>query len=122
MAGLAKQPPVVPFPENHRALSIAQPFYEQVFRGEKKIEYRGFKTNVRGLVYLYATKKPRMDCFDGCGFSVNDVSLGKIVGTVELTDCTGSEGNYQWHLEKPKRFKSPIEAARHPQPSFFFAF
>jgi ASCH domain len=122
MSGQTKQPPVVPFPENHRALSMCQPFVEQVFRGEKKIEYRGFKTNVRGLVYIYATNKPRMDCFEDCGFSVNDVSLGKIVGTVEITDCTGVEGSYQWHLSKPKRFEKPIEAARHPQPSFFFAF
>ena len=122
MSNTKKQPPVEAFPENHRALSMCQPFVEQVFRGEKKIEYRGFKTNVRGLVYIYATKKPRMECFEDCGFSVNDVSLGKIVGTAELTDCTGVDGDYHWHLSKPKRFEKPIEAARHPQPSFFFAF
>src|SRR5882724_1700220 len=105
MSDRLKSPLVVPFPEHHRALSICQPFVEQIFRGEKKIEYRSFKTAVRGLVYIYATKKPRMDCFEDCGFSVNDVSLGKIVGTAEITDCTGVEGDYEWHLAKPIRFK-----------------
>jgi ASCH domain len=122
MSGQKKPPPVEAFPEHHRALSVCQPFAEQIMRGEKTIEYRDYKTKIRGMVYLYATKKPRMDSFDDCGFSINEVALGMIVGTVEIVDCTGSGSNFEWHLAEPKRFKVPLKSERQPQPSFWFAF
>jgi hypothetical protein len=33
---------------------------------------------------------------------------GGVVGSVEITDCTGTPGDYQWHLSKPLRMKRPI--------------
>lgn len=38
-----------------RALSIRQPYAEQILRGEKKIEYRSRPTNIRERVYIYAS-------------------------------------------------------------------
>jgi predicted transcriptional regulator len=39
----------------NRALSVRQPFAEQIMLGTKKIEYRSMKTNIRGRVYIYAS-------------------------------------------------------------------
>jgi hypothetical protein len=41
-----------------RAISIQQPFVEQILRSVKKYEYRSQPTTVRGRVYLYASKRP----------------------------------------------------------------
>ena len=41
-----------------RALSIRQPFVEQILTGDKGIEYRSRRTHIRGRVYLYACKAP----------------------------------------------------------------
>lgn len=37
-----------------RALSLRQPWAELIMRGEKKIEYRSFRTHLRERVYIYA--------------------------------------------------------------------
>ena len=37
------------------AISIRQPFVEMILRGNKTIEYRSRKTNIRERVYLYAS-------------------------------------------------------------------
>lgn len=42
----------------NRALSVRQPLAEQIMRGTKKIEYRNIHTNIRGRVYIYASKAP----------------------------------------------------------------
>jgi len=41
-----------------RAISIRQPWVEQILRGIKKKEYRDIPTNIRERVYLYASLKP----------------------------------------------------------------
>jgi hypothetical protein len=40
------------------AISIRQPYVEQILLGVKKYEYRSALTHIRGRVYLYAAKKP----------------------------------------------------------------
>lgn len=45
---------------NKRALSIRQPYAEQILRGKKKIEYRSRPTNIRERVYIYAGMNPGM--------------------------------------------------------------
>ena len=47
---------------------------------------------------------------------------GVLVGTVEITDCTGKPGDYQWHLRKPQRLKRKTRPTKHPQPSWFNPF
>ena len=44
-------------PQN-RALSIRQPYAEQIMRGVKTIEYRSILTHIRGRVYIYASLTP----------------------------------------------------------------
>jgi hypothetical protein len=41
-----------------RAISIRQPFEEQILRGDKKWEYRSLDTKIRERVYLSASNKP----------------------------------------------------------------
>lgn len=52
-------------PKNHsssdgttRALSIRQPYVEQIMRGTKRIEYRTMLTRIRDRVLIYASLTP----------------------------------------------------------------
>lgn len=47
-----KRPTDVP---TGRAISIRQPYVEDILRGKKKYEYRSRPTQIRGRVYLYAS-------------------------------------------------------------------
>jgi hypothetical protein len=44
--------------KNMRALSIHQPYAEQILRGKKKVEYRSRPTNIRERIYIYASLTP----------------------------------------------------------------
>lgn len=44
-----------------RAISIRQPYVEQILRGEKTWEYRSQNTKIRECVYLCASKTPGPD-------------------------------------------------------------
>lgn len=45
----------------NRALSVRQPLAEKIMLGIKKIEYRSIPTNIRGRVYIYASKTPNLE-------------------------------------------------------------
>lgn len=111
--------------KNMRALSIRQPYAEQIFLGKKKIEYRNRPTKVRERVYIYASMT-RGDDEDFAMTEMNaqpeDFPTGVLVGTVEIVDCTGKARDYEWHLRKPKRLPKPIKPKRHPQPVWFYPF
>ena len=101
-----------------RALSIRQPYVEQILRGEKVIEYRTIPTNIRERVYIYASKT------DGFGDTTN-LPKGMIVGSVEITGCdkcTEDTGYYHWLLANPKRLKKPMKPKGKPQPVWFNPF
>ena len=107
-----------------RALSIQQPFVEQILRGTKRIEYRSGPTNIRGRFYLYASKKagPRRE-FGKMKMEPGSLPTGKILGTVELVDCQkGRNGRYEWHLREPRRLARPRPPVKHPQPVWFYPF
>lgn len=106
----------------NRALSIRQPYAEQIMRGTKKIEYRTMRTNIRGRVYIYASLTPVMDEFEDMHAKPGDFPTGVIVGSVEIIDCTGDNQDFQWHLARPERLLNPISPQRHPQPSWFIPF
>ena len=109
--------------ENMSALSVRQPYAELIMRGEKKIEYRSQITHKRGRVYIYASKTPGYpEDFEELGLKPGDLPTGVLVGTVEVTDCTGRKGDYEWHLANPERLPELIKPERHPQPSWFKPF
>ncbi len=106
----------------NRALSVRQPFAEQILRGTKKIEYRSKETHIRGRVYLYASLTPAMHAFEKMGSRPGDFPTGVIIGTVEIVDCTDNGVEYEWHLARPERLEQPIKPQAHPQPVWFKPF
>jgi hypothetical protein len=106
-----------------RALSIRQPYAEQILRGTKTIEYRSRPTNVRERVYIYAAKNPApANEWAKIRLRPGELPTGVLVGTVEITNCTGVPGDYNWHLAKPRRLKRNLKPTNHPQPSWFYPF
>ena len=106
-----------------RALSIRQPYAEQILRGTKQIEYRSMLTRIRGRVYIYASLTPGdAEKFRAMGAQPGDFPTGVLVGTVEITDCTGEPGDYYWHLARPERLPQPIKPEGRPQPAWFYPF
>jgi hypothetical protein len=101
-----------------RAISIRQPYVEQILQGEKVNEYRSRPTNIRERVYLYASQKP------ADGYDVGDLPRGLIVGTVEIIDCRwdDGEGCYAYVLANPRRLRQPLKPTNHPQPVWFRPF
>ena len=99
-----------------RAISIRQPYVEAILQGKKKIEYRSRKTNIRERVYLYASAKPGEPCH---GLVADGLPTGVIVGTVDIVDCTGVEGDYEIHLANPNRLDNHLKAKNQPQPMFW---
>ena len=109
--------------DNIRALSIRQPYAEQILRGTKKVEYRNRLTNIRGRVYIYASMTPGdARVFAEMNAQPGDFPTGVLVGTVEIVDCTGKAGDYQWYLANPQRLPKPIKPKNHPQPAWFYPF
>jgi hypothetical protein len=109
--------------KNMRALSIRQPYAEQILRGNKKIEYRSRPTNMRERVYIYASLTPGdADDWHAMQMEPGDLPTGVLVGTVGISDCTGKSGDYRWHLAKPDRLKRHLKPKKHPQPVWFYRF
>ena len=106
-----------------RALSIRQPYAEQILRSSKKIEYRSRPTNIRERVYIYASLTPGYsEDWDAMQMQPGDLPAGVLVGTVEISDCRGKPGDYEWHLTKPDRLKRNLKPTKHPQPVWFYPF
>jgi hypothetical protein len=106
-----------------RALSIRQPYAEQILRGTKLFEYRTRPTTIRERIYIYASRKPGpAKQFERMHSQLGDLVTGVIVGTVEITDCSGEPGDYKWHLARPQRLKRLVRPTKHPQPAWFNPF
>ena len=110
-----------------RALSIRQPWAEQILRGEKKIEYRTVAcTKMIGKrIYLYASQRfdqGELDEYEAMGLQRGDLPTGVIVGTMEIAECDGFEGDYEWHIRNPERLEKLLEPDKKPQPVWFKPF
>ena len=105
-------------------LSIRQPYVEEILRGVKRVEYRSRPTKIRGRVLIYAAQQPARDLarFAKLKVEPGDLPTGMVVGSVEITDCTGTLGDYQWHLATPLRMKPPKPPRNRPQPGWFYPF
>ncbi len=105
------------------ALSLQQPNAEQILRGVKKIEYRSRPTNKRERVYIYASLKPAGPAaWKEIGLKPGDLPTGVLVGTVEIVGCSLRDGEYNWTLANPIRFKTGRKPKNHPQPAWFFPY
>src|SRR3954453_5898773 len=81
-------------PANMNALSIRQPYAEEILRGIKKIEYRNRPTKVIGVTfYIYAAMKVPTHAgiperFRKLGSAVGGLPTGVLVGTAKISKCT----------------------------------
>lgn len=118
----SKKPTDVP---SGRAISIQQPFVEEILLGIKKYEYRSRQTHIRGRVYLYASKRPGEESrWEKLRLEPGDLPAGVIVGSVEIVDCKYFEDGdyYGYKLKNPRRYKKHLAPKNQPQPCFFFPF
>ena len=91
-----------------RALSIRQPYAEQILRGGKRVEYRSRPTRIRERFYIYAAIRPGPTHeFESLGLEPGDLPTGVILGTADLVDCTKGRKGYEWHLRDPARLSKP---------------
>ncbi len=74
-----------------RAISIRQPYAEQILRGIKIREYRSVPTNIRERAFIYASERPGpwFD-FDLTGLDQETLPRGVLVGSVESSAANGS--------------------------------
>jgi len=124
------------------ALGIRQPWAELILRGVKTVEVRSQDTNVRGPIYVYASKKfadiaPADSAIKTHGLDRETLTTGMIVGTVEIidsrpcrkTDAAGScipasylKGRHGWMLANPVPFDEPIKVRFLPYGIWFYPF
>lgn len=105
------------------ALSVRQPYAEQIMRGTKVIEYRSVPTHIRGRVYIYASSTPgHMSLFQKMKAEPDDFPLRALIGTVEIVDCKGKDKEYEWTLARPMRLVKPMKPDNDPQPVWFHPF
>jgi ASCH domain len=100
-----------------RAISIRQPYVEQILRGIKKREFRSRPTRIRERVYLYAAL--RIAGAARTKLDVETLPKGVIVGSVEISDCRDLGDCFGYVLKRPRRYRSPVRAAGQPQPGFW---
>ena len=107
-----------------KALSIYQPHAEAIMRGLKVVENRPQPTEVRGRIYIYVCRGrflagEEAELLELYGMTdVDDLPRGVLIGTAELWDCTGSGGNYQWHLRNPERATKLLKPMKRPHSLF----
>jgi hypothetical protein len=110
-------------PSTARAISIRQPFVEQILRGTKKREFRTVPTHIRERVYLYASNKPHPDLgqWTKVGKKKGELPVGRIVGTVEIVGCRWDRRRerYAYVLRNPKRLRKHLVPRNQPQPVFW---
>jgi hypothetical protein len=128
--------------EDFIALGIRQPWVELILRGVKTIEVRVVPTNVRGTIYVYASRNPGEGEVVKCAARRYDLDVpslprGVLVGTVELADCRlcrpGDASaacvpadvlhrRYAWQLANPQRLAEPILPRFRPYGIWFYPF
>ena len=106
------------------ALSIRQPYAEQILRGTKKVEYRNMSTKKRERVYIYASRTPAPARYwREIGLKPGELPTGVLVGTVEIVDCIENGfKDYHWRLANPLRLRKSIKPGNHPQLAWFYPF
>jgi hypothetical protein len=123
-------------------LAIQQPWAELILRGIKTLEVRSQPTQLRGTIYLYASKRAsQLAAADAAAcrwkIDVESLPLGKLVGTIDLVDCRASRpsdqraacvpadllsGQFVYELGHPMRFDPPRAVRFLPYGVWFYPF
>ena len=105
-----------------RALSIRQPYVEQILRGLKTVEYRSRPTRIIGeRFYIYAARTPGPASeWAALGLTPGTLPTGRLLATAEIEECVPNNGRYEWRLANVRPLKRPRPVKRHPQPGWFW--
>jgi ASCH domain len=124
------------------ALAIQQPWAELILRGIKTLEIRSQPTQLRGTIYLYASKRtsqlPEADAAARrWNLELESLPLGELVGTIDLIACRPSRpadhraacvpadmlnGQFVYQLDCPRRFPVPQSPRFLPYGVWFYPF
>jgi len=124
------------------ALSVRQPWAELILRGIKTIEVRSLDTQVRGAIYIYASKKLSDLPAATVAARQHDLDLdtlpcGLLVGSVDLhatrpataadaaaacVPATVLRQHYAWQIRDPQRFTPPLAVRFLPYGVWFYPF
>ena len=111
-----------------RALSIRQPYAEEILRRIKKVEYRVHANGVRigERFYIYAAMKwpDAGDIRRYCKrrWKEGQLPIGVLVGTARISKVAKAGKYFEWHLTDVKRLKRLRKPKKHAQPSWFNPF
>jgi ASCH domain len=87
-----------------RALSVKQPWAEQIACGKKKSEYRTWSVNFRGDLLVVASKGRNDEDVIDEGLNPGKLTYGAAMCVVDLYDVIEDEdGDYAWKLRNPRR-------------------
>jgi len=98
-----------------KVLSVQQPFADDIIFGDKNIEYRSWKTDYRGPIWIHASRwesRPDPEDLTDPEFPPGPKTLGAIIGVVELVTCFESSdlslvlearSEVSWDLESIRR-------------------
>lgn len=97
-----------------KALSVKQPFADNIIFHGKDIENRTWRTKFRGTVAIHAGMKFH-DYADLSDEEKKEMVRGAIVGVVDVVDCVDKhkskwfqKGFYGFVLKNPRPLKKPI--------------
>lgn len=100
-----------------RAISIRQPYVEQILSGTKKREFRSRPTLIRERVYLYASLRIAKGARSK--LDLEALPKGVIVGSVDIVGCRDLGECFGYILKNPRRYRLPVRAQGQPQPGFW---
>ena len=114
-----------------KVLTIKQPWATIIMQGDKRFEFRSWKTIYRGDLLIHAGKGIDKEAMKRLSkYIPKDMTTGKILGKVTLVDCvkmspefkdillkenkdiytdSSFKENYGWQLEDVEVFDEPIE-------------
>ena len=115
-----------------KALTIKQPWATLIMQGDKRFEFRSWKTNFRGDVLIHAGKGLDKEAVIRLKkYLPDELPMGKILGKVTITDCVpmsdefakmlskensdiytshSFSNNYGFKIENVEVFDTPIDA------------
>ena len=70
-----------------KVLTIKQPFASLIASGKKKYEFRTWKTNYRGPIYIHAGISTDLVGLKRCGDVNYNYPHSKIIAKAEIVDC-----------------------------------
>lgn len=97
-----------------KALTIWQPWSQLIIIGEKLVETRGHKTNIRGRIAIHAAKQDHsgillhipareLAFFQAAGVtSIPELPTGAVLGMAELVNCVPIEKLYGTEYDTPQ--------------------